>query len=68
VINDFIGTNDVAPKKMPLIRKIKDYVLATLAFPVAMNVGTTFWGLWAIDRELVFPKALDAFFPRSVEM
>ena len=64
VINDFIGTNDVAPKKMPVIRKMKDYVMATFAFPVALNVGITFWGLYAIDRELVFPKALDAFFPR----
>jgi hypothetical protein len=33
------------------------------AFPLAMFVGSTFWGLYAIDRELVFPKALDAFFP-----
>ena len=24
---------------------------------------TTFWGLWAVNRELVFPVALDAFFP-----
>ena len=26
-------------------------------------VATTFWTLWAINRELVFPVALDAFFP-----
>lgn len=28
-----------------------------------MYVGVTFWGLMAIDRELVFPKVLDEFFP-----
>lgn len=64
LINDFIGTNEVAPRKtLPLIRKLKDYMLAAFAFPVAMNVGVTFWSLMAIDRELVFPKALDAVFP-----
>ncbi|XP_061511632.1 androgen-induced gene 1 protein isoform X2 [Anopheles gambiae] len=63
LLNDFIGTNEVAPKRMPLIRKLKDYMLAAFAFPVAFNVGVTFWTLMAIDRELVFPKALDAVFP-----
>lgn len=23
----------------------------------------SFWSIWAIDRELIFPKALDPFFP-----
>ncbi|XP_046809560.1 androgen-induced gene 1 protein isoform X2 [Lucilia cuprina] len=63
LINDFVGSNEVAPKKMPLIRKIKDYMMATFAFPIALNVGITFWGLYAVDRELVFPKVLDAVFP-----
>lgn len=64
MFNDLFGTNEVNPKRTPVIRKIKDYLLAALAFPVALNVGITFWGLMAIDRELVFPKAFDAFFPR----
>jgi len=63
LINDLFGSNEVAPKKTPIIRKIKDYIFAAFAFPVAFNVGVTFWSLYAIDRELVFPKALDAFFP-----
>lgn len=33
------------------------------AFPLAYDVGGLFWLLYAIDRELVFPKGLDAFFP-----
>lgn len=28
-----------------------------------MFVGLTFWGLYAVDRELVFPKAIDPYFP-----
>ncbi|CRL01466.1 CLUMA_CG014278, isoform B [Clunio marinus] len=63
LLNDFVGSNEVAPKKTPFIRRVKDYIFAALAFPVAFNVGVTFWSLYAVDRELVFPKALDAFFP-----
>ncbi|ENN70612.1 androgen-induced gene 1 protein [Dendroctonus ponderosae] len=63
VLNDFIGSNERFPKKRPLIRKIKDFVLPALAFPVSMFVSVTFWGLYAVDRELILPKALDPYFP-----
>nr|CAD7199886.1 unnamed protein product [Timema douglasi] len=63
LLNDVAGSNEVTNKEGPTIRKIKDYLLAAIAFPIAMFVGVTFWSLMAIDRELVFPKALDAFFP-----
>nr|CAD7445010.1 unnamed protein product [Timema bartmani]CAD7456559.1 unnamed protein product [Timema tahoe] len=63
LLNDVAGSNEVTNKEGPTIRKIKDYLLAAVAFPIAMFVGVTFWSLMAIDRELVFPKALDAFFP-----
>lgn len=64
LVNDFVGTNELVPKRPPAIRKFKDWLLSTLAFPVALNVGVTFWTLYAIDRELVFPKVLDPVFPR----
>uniref|UniRef100_A0A1A9WK81 Androgen-induced 1 n=1 Tax=Glossina brevipalpis TaxID=37001 RepID=A0A1A9WK81_9MUSC len=63
LINDFMGTNEVSPKRLPLIRKLKDYMMATFAFPLALNVGITFWSIYAIDRELILPKVLDAVFP-----
>lgn len=37
----------------PLIRKIRDYIFGTFAFPLAFDVGGLFWLLYAIDRELV---------------
>jgi hypothetical protein len=64
LLNDFVGTNEVLLSKAPKIRKLKDYFFAAFAFPVAFNVGVTFWGLYAVNRELVFPKAIDAFFPK----
>lgn len=64
LLNDFIGSNEVlTTKDRPLIRKIRDYVYGTLAFPLAFDVGVMFWLLYAIDRELVFPIRIDAFFP-----
>ncbi|XP_018796480.1 PREDICTED: androgen-induced gene 1 protein isoform X1 [Bactrocera latifrons] len=63
LINDFVGTNEVAPKRTPTIRKVKDYLMSAFAFPVALNVGVTFWTLYAIDRELVLPRVLDPVFP-----
>lgn len=67
LLNDLFGTNEVLPRKqLPAIRRLKDYMFAALAMPVALNVGGTFWSLMAIDRELVFPKAFDSFFPKWV--
>ncbi|EFA08684.2 androgen-induced gene 1 protein isoform X1 [Tribolium castaneum] len=63
VINDLVGTNEEAPKKAPLIRRVKDLILPCLAFPLSMFVGLTFWGIYFVDRELIFPRALDQFFP-----
>ncbi|XP_049856038.1 androgen-induced gene 1 protein-like isoform X1 [Schistocerca gregaria] len=63
VINDLIGTNDSHPKKTPFIRSLRDFIQASLAFPLSTFVCLTFWSLYAIDRELVFPKAADTFFP-----
>ncbi|XP_049856042.1 androgen-induced gene 1 protein-like isoform X1 [Schistocerca gregaria] len=63
VTNDCIGTNENNPNRPPLIRRLKDYLQPVLAFPVALFVGATFWGLYAIDRELVLPRAVDPYFP-----
>lgn len=38
-------------------------MFAAFAFPIAMFVGVTFWSIMAIDRELVLPKKIDAYFP-----
>nr|XP_022900409.1 androgen-dependent TFPI-regulating protein-like isoform X2 [Onthophagus taurus] len=64
-LNELIGTSDLIPppKKTSLIRKFKDILLPSLAFPLSMFVGLTFWALYAIDRELVFPKVIDPYFP-----
>lgn len=64
IVNDLCGSNDVmGVTKLPLIRILKDFWLSAFAFPLAFNVGISFWALWHIDRELVLPRALDAVLP-----
>lgn len=63
LLNDFIGSNEPTPKVRPFIRKVRDYIFGSLAFPLVFDVGGMFWLLYVIDRELVLPKAIDAFFP-----
>lgn len=53
LVNDFAGSNAATTGDRPFIRKIRDYVFGSLAFPLAFDVGGLFWVLYAIDRELV---------------
>jgi len=43
--------------------KTRDIIFASAAFPIGMFVGIVFWTLWAINRDLIFPVALDEYFP-----
>ncbi|XP_078541914.1 androgen-dependent TFPI-regulating protein [Lissotriton helveticus] len=45
------------------ITSCKDLLFSVLAFPVAMFVFTSFWGLYSYNRELVYPKGIDEFIP-----
>ena len=48
------------------LQKIRDFLFATLAFPIGQFVGIIFWMLFHIDRELVFPVILDKIFPNYI--
>ncbi|XP_028041513.1 androgen-dependent TFPI-regulating protein-like [Bombyx mandarina] len=63
LLNDLFGNNEPTPSEKPLIRRIKDILFSALAFPLSMFVGITFWGIYAIDRELILPRSLDPYFP-----
>ncbi|XP_026726359.1 androgen-induced gene 1 protein-like [Trichoplusia ni] len=63
LLNDLFGNNEPSPSEKPLIRKIKDTVFSSLAFPLAIFVGVSFWGIYAVDRELILPRSMDPYFP-----
>lgn len=66
LLNDVFGSN-VGPsqnlKSRSGLQRFRDFVFASIVFPIGTFVVITFWGIYAVDRELVFPKALDAFIP-----
>lgn len=69
IISDFTGFKLMDQKHQPRILKIKDYVMASFAFPLAMFVSITFWTLYAIDRDLIQPKLIDdAIYPRYTDL
>lgn len=63
LVNDLFGTEETSISQKPLIRRIKDTMFSTLAFPLSVFVAISFWGIYAIDRELILPKMMDAYFP-----
>ena len=50
-------------KERSIIVRWRDVMFASAAFPVGLFVCVSFWGIWAVDRELVFPAKLDPYFP-----
>lgn len=68
LLNDLFGDNNVSGDSKSMLRSVRDYVFAAFAFPVAHNVCLSFWVIYVWDRELIFPSALDAIFPRQVFM
>ncbi|XP_060561894.1 androgen-induced gene 1 protein-like isoform X2 [Ruditapes philippinarum] len=66
VVNDIWGSN-VRPSdkkgKKTRLQSFMNTFLAAVVYPVGTFVVMTFWGIYAVDRELVFPKRLDKIIP-----
>ena len=45
------------------LRQFKDYFYASIGVPSCLAVFVSFWALFFIDRELVYPKQLDEYMP-----
>ncbi|XP_072154074.1 androgen-induced gene 1 protein isoform X2 [Bemisia tabaci] len=60
ILDIFVKSN---PNKPPKTVAFKNYLFATIGFPIACFVATVFWGLYTLDRELVLPRVLDPYFP-----
>ena len=45
------------------LQKASDFIFTTLALPTAAIIVTTFWGIYAIDRNLIYPEILDRIIP-----
>ena len=49
--------------KSSRLQKLRDYLFSTVSFPLGVWVTTMFWSLYAVDRNLIFPKMMDKFYP-----
>lgn len=47
----------------PTLKRFRNTFFASLAWPLALETSFMYWTMRTIDRELVFPKSLDEFFP-----
>lgn len=62
-IDDLIGKNGGYLRQMLYLRKVRDYLFASMAFPLGIFVSTMFWFLYAINRQLIYPMCFDQYFP-----
>ncbi|XP_077191855.1 androgen-induced gene 1 protein-like [Paroedura picta] len=65
VIIDVVGLCIPSHEKKvsSILVPVRDFIFATLVFPVGLFVAVVFWGLYAYDRELVYPRELDEVNP-----
>lgn len=63
--NELFGSNakNANLESISRMQKLRDFLFSTMAFPVGIFVTISFWSLFLIDRNLVFPRKLDDFYP-----
>ncbi|CAH6801409.1 Adtrp [Phodopus roborovskii] len=61
VLKRIIGRKDIK-----FITSVRDLLFTTLVFPISAFVFLVFWTLFHYDRNLIYPKGLDDFFPAWV--
>ncbi|XP_022220395.1 androgen-induced gene 1 protein [Drosophila obscura] len=45
------------------LRLLRDYLLASFVLPLALTVGLTFWTLYAINKDAIYPGLLELIYP-----
>jgi len=49
--------------KSKSLNKLIDVFFFSLVLPLSLIVAISFWGLYAIDREIIFPVAIEKYYP-----
>ena len=61
--NDIFGTDSRTKEGASVIQKVRDFLFSSIAFPTGLFVTIAFWGIYVVDRKLIFPVELDKYFP-----
>ncbi|KAK7075068.1 hypothetical protein SK128_007574 [Halocaridina rubra] len=62
-INDIVGTNTAVSRNQAKLQKIRDFFFSTVVFSCGTFVTLSFWGIYNVDRNLIFPPIFDSWFP-----
>lgn len=56
LVNDFCGSNEIIPEhtKIPLIRKIRDFIFSSVALTTSCGVLIFFWIIYSINKRFIF--------------
>ncbi|CAL4131304.1 unnamed protein product [Meganyctiphanes norvegica] len=65
-LNDVVGSSTISRRKQSRLQRIRDFFFSSIVFTCAAIVTICFWGLYAVDRNLIFPESLDTWFPSWV--
>ncbi|XP_054164551.1 androgen-dependent TFPI-regulating protein-like [Oppia nitens] len=66
LVADFISNpnnNSRNKNRPPTTITVRDTLFNSLALPLAIFVSISFWGLYAIDRQLIFPVGIEKWYP-----
>lgn len=65
LLDAIVGSNDKPKGNIPTSRllRFRDFLFSTLAFPVSILVTTSFWAIYGVNRELIWPTFLDKIYP-----
>ena len=64
-IFSFLFLTDMIPRSSfkKTMTKLSDIAFTAMAFPLAWFIVLTFWGIYAYDRQLVYPESFDKVIP-----
>ncbi|XP_003740373.2 androgen-dependent TFPI-regulating protein [Galendromus occidentalis] len=48
------------------LARVRDYIFCSVSLPSSIFVTILFWGIYAVDRELIFPKEIEPYYPNWV--
>ena len=65
LLDAIVGSKDKSKAKTPTspLQRFRDFLFSTLAFPVSILVTTSFWAIYGVNRELIWPSFLDKIYP-----
>lgn len=58
-LHDFLNVDNESK-----LHNFLDLLFSVIVFPLGLFVVVIFWGLWIVDRELIYPSVLDEIIPQ----